>query len=82
MIKAHAAVLRGSTEPYTLEDVELDEPGPGQVVVRIAATGFCHTDALPRSPVWPVQPPVIPGHEGAGVVGWSASKPPTSCSTG
>ena len=68
MINAKAAVLRGSGSPYTIEDVVLDEPGPDQVVVRIAAAGFCHTDVLPRSPQWPVQPPIIPGHEGAGVV--------------
>jgi aryl-alcohol dehydrogenase len=68
MINAQAAVLRDSAGPYTIEDVILDEPGPEQVVVRIVAAGFCHTDVLPRSELWPVQPPLIPGHEGAGIV--------------
>jgi aryl-alcohol dehydrogenase len=68
MITAQAAVLRASDGPYSLEDVVLDEPGADQVVVRIVASGFCHTDVLPRSPLWPVQPPLIPGHEGAGIV--------------
>ena len=68
MINATAAVLRGSDTPYTIEDVALEDPGPRQVVVRVVAAGFCHTDVLPRSKAWPVQPPLIPGHEGAGVV--------------
>jgi aryl-alcohol dehydrogenase len=68
MINAQAAVLRGSESPYTIEQVTLDEPGSTQVVVRVTAAGFCHTDVLPRSAQWPVQPPLIPGHEGAGVV--------------
>lgn len=62
-----AAVLREPQAPYTIEDVELDEPGPGQVRVRIVGAGICHTDVVPRgvslSPL-----PIVTGHEGSGVV--------------
>lgn len=61
-----AAVLRTPEGPYTLEPIHLDEPGPGQVLVRIVGTGLCHTDQLPRA--MGVLCPLITGHEGAGVV--------------
>lgn len=62
---ATAAVLRTADGPFRLEDVILDAPGHGEVVVRIAGVGLCHTDLMPRSLV---KPPVIPGHEASGVV--------------
>ena len=61
-----AAVLRDARGAYTLEALQLDPPGPGEVVVRIRGAGICHTDLLPRSPLVPT--PVVTGHEGAGVV--------------
>ncbi|QXJ23303.1 NAD(P)-dependent alcohol dehydrogenase [Actinomadura graeca] len=63
-----AAVLRAADGPYTIETLELDGPGPGEVVVRIAGAGMCHTDLLGRAPGDFVPKPVILGHEGAGVV--------------
>ncbi|HWD50987.1 MAG TPA: NAD(P)-dependent alcohol dehydrogenase [Acidimicrobiales bacterium] len=63
-----AAVLRAPDSPYQLERVELAAPGPGQVRVRIAGTGLCHTDVLPRSPMSFAPLPIITGHEGSGVV--------------
>jgi aryl-alcohol dehydrogenase len=63
-----AALLRSPDARYSLEQVELAEPGPGQVLVRIEAAGHCHTDLLPRAGVLPIPMPVIAGHEGAGVV--------------
>ncbi|WP_181781979.1 NAD(P)-dependent alcohol dehydrogenase [Pseudonocardia pini] len=63
-----AAVLRSADAPFAVEPVELPEPGPGQVLVRIAGTGFCHTDVLPRVPGFRGAPPLIAGHEGAGTV--------------
>lgn len=63
-----AAVLRSPDRPYAVEPVELPEPGPGQVLVEISGTGFCHTDVLPRTPGFLAKPPLIGGHEGAGVV--------------
>ena len=63
-----AAVLRDRTGPFSLEQLELADPGPGEVLVEIAAVGFCHTDVLPRSPGFMARPPLVCGHEGAGVV--------------
>ncbi|MFI5672864.1 NAD(P)-dependent alcohol dehydrogenase [Streptomyces sp. NPDC051704] len=67
-MKIDAAVLRGASAPYAIEPVELEPPGPGQVLVRIVGAGFCHTDMLPRTPGFMAQPPIVTGHEGAGIV--------------
>ncbi len=67
-MQVHAAVLRERTAPFVVERVELADPGPGQVLVEIAGTGFCHTDVLPRQDGFLAVPPLIAGHEGAGVV--------------
>src|SRR3989440_1204429 len=67
-MKIKAAVLRAGDAPYRIEDVELAESGPGEVRVRIVGAGLCHTDMLPRVPEYPANPPIITGHEGAGVV--------------
>jgi aryl-alcohol dehydrogenase len=63
-----AAVLREKDAPYSLETVQLAEPGPGELLVRIEAVGMCHTDMLPRAPELPLPLPLIGGHEAAGVV--------------
>lgn len=63
-----AAVLPAPADPYQLRELELAEPGPGAVLVRVVAAGYCHTDALPRIPGFPVPMPIITGHEGAGIV--------------
>jgi aryl-alcohol dehydrogenase len=63
-----AAVLRSSDGPYSIEPVELADPGPDEVLVRIVGAGMCHTDVLPRGPETISPPPIIPGHEGAGIV--------------
>ena len=49
MISASAAVLRAGDQPHVIEDVTLDDPGPDQIVVQVAATGFCHSDAVARA---------------------------------
>ncbi|GAB90834.1 NAD(P)-dependent alcohol dehydrogenase [Gordonia rhizosphera] len=64
----HAAVLRDSSAPLRIETLELRAPGRGEVLVEIAATGVCHTDMLPRRAGFLAQPPIVLGHEGAGVV--------------
>lgn len=48
----------------------MPSPGAGQVLVKIAASGLCHTDIHAAYGGWPVKPhpPFIPGHEGVGVV--------------
>jgi len=45
-------------------------PGPGQALVKVVASGVCHTDLHAADGDWPIQPvlPFIPGHEGAGIV--------------
>jgi propanol-preferring alcohol dehydrogenase len=53
-----------------IEERPVPDPGPGQVVVRMEASGLCHTDIHAASGDWPVKPtvPFIPGHEGVGIV--------------
>ena len=65
-----AAVVRAFGKPLVIEDVPVPVPGPGEVLVRIVASGVCHTDLHAANGDWPVKPspPFIPGHEGAGVV--------------
>lgn len=63
-----AAVLRAREEPYQLETVELADPGPGEVLVRVVSAGMCHTDMIPRSEAIPLPLPLITGHEASGVV--------------
>ncbi len=65
-----AAVVREFGAHLVIEDMPVPEPGTGQVVVRIAATGVCHTDLHVADGDWKVKPdlPLIPGHEGVGTV--------------
>ncbi|MCG7387940.1 alcohol dehydrogenase AdhP [Pantoea sp. ACRSB] len=65
-----AAVVKAFGEPLIIEQVPVPEVGPGQVLVKIAATGVCHTDLHAAEGDWPVKPtlPFIPGHEGVGEV--------------
>src|SRR3954470_20588170 len=65
-----AAVVRAFGKPLAIEEVPIPTPGPGEVLVRIMATGVCHTDLHAADGDWPVKPtpPFIPGHEGAGIV--------------
>jgi aryl-alcohol dehydrogenase len=63
-----AAVCWGPGGPFEYSEVELDEPRPDELVVRLVATGVCHTDINSRDGRTPTQFPIILGHEGAGVV--------------
>ena len=63
-----AAVLRGPDAAYRIENVDLADPQPGEVLVRIKGVGLCHTDTLPRRRRTKPMRAIIPGHEGAGVV--------------
>jgi NDMA-dependent alcohol dehydrogenase len=70
-MKTKAAILWGREQPWSVEEIELDAPRTGEVLVKLAASGMCHSDehlvtgdlagATP-------EPPLIGGHEGAGVV--------------
>ena len=63
-MKVQAAVSRDATRPPELETLDLEEPRAGEILVRIVATGICHTDIdvheRDRSPK-----PIVLGHEGA-----------------
>ncbi|MFJ8778210.1 NAD(P)-dependent alcohol dehydrogenase [Streptomyces sp. NPDC102476] len=63
-----AAVVESGGAPFTLSDVQLDEPGPHEALVRMVATGLCHTDLGVASGGLPFPLPGVLGHEGAGVV--------------
>ena len=68
-MKIRAAVLEEFAAPLVIERVELAEPGPGEVLVRLVACGVCHTDMYTASGVDPSgYAPTVLGHEGAGVV--------------
>jgi aryl-alcohol dehydrogenase len=65
---ARAAVLHAYGEAPRIEEVELDAPRAGEVLVRLAGTGICHTDLSVLDGVLPLPLPCVLGHEGAGVV--------------
>src|SRR5579872_7025635 len=68
-MKIRAAVLEEFGQPLVVQEVELDEPRPGEVLVRLVACGICHTDLYTASGVDPSgYAPTVLGHEGAGVV--------------
>lgn len=65
-----AAVVREFGKPLTIQEMPIPEPADDQILVRLAATGVCHTDLHAANGDWPVKPspPFIPGHEGVGHV--------------
>jgi alcohol dehydrogenase, propanol-preferring len=65
-----AAVVHDFNSPLTVEPVARPTLGPGEVLVKVEASGLCHTDIHAAHGDWPVKPspPFIPGHEGVGVV--------------
>jgi propanol-preferring alcohol dehydrogenase len=65
-----AAVVREFGKPLAIDEVPVPQPDENQILVRIAATGICHTDLHAAHGDWPVkpEPPFIPGHEGVGTV--------------
>jgi len=67
-ITATAAVLHEIGEPLSLEDVQLSEPGEGEILVRMRGVGICHTDISAAQGVIPIPLPAVLGHEGSGVV--------------
>lgn len=67
-MKCRAAVLTGPGRPFEVVELDVDEPGPGEVLVRFVASGLCHSDLhLVDGEVIGVFP-LVAGHEGAGVV--------------
>jgi S-(hydroxymethyl)glutathione dehydrogenase/alcohol dehydrogenase len=68
-MKIRAAVLEEFGAPLEVQELDLAEPGPGEVLVRLVACGVCHTDLYSASGADPSgYAPAVLGHEGAGVV--------------
>lgn len=65
-----AAVVTELGAPLEIREIERPDPGPGEILVKIEASGVCHTDLHAAEGDWPVKPtpPFIPGHEGVGTV--------------
>lgn len=65
-----AAVVPALGAPLEIREVPVPTPGPGQVLVKIEASGLCHTDIHAARGDWPVKPKelLVPGHEGVGLV--------------
>jgi Zn-dependent alcohol dehydrogenase len=66
MVKA--AVLYNFGEPLKIDSLELWAPNPDEVVVKMGASGVCHSDLSVQQAKLPFPPPVVLGHEGAGTV--------------
>jgi alcohol dehydrogenase, propanol-preferring len=70
MTTMKAAVVPELGGRVEIRELPVPEPGPGQVLVRMVASGLCHTDIHAAAGDWPVKPapPFIPGHEGVGII--------------
>jgi len=62
------AVVRAKEQPFSIEPARIRGPRNDEVLVRIVATGLCHTDLIVRDQYYPVPLPAVLGHEGAGVI--------------
>lgn len=67
-MKIQAAVARETHGSFTVEDVDLVEPNADEILVKLVATGICHTDLAIVEQIMPLPLPFVLGHEGAGIV--------------
>ena len=67
-MKIKGAVLREINKPYTIEELELDAPKAGEVLIKYAYSGYCHSDLHLMLGEIPIALPLVAGHEGAGIV--------------
>jgi NDMA-dependent alcohol dehydrogenase len=67
-MKTKAAVLWGLGEKWQVEELDLDDPKPGEVMVKLTASGLCHSDEHLVTGDIPIPFPVVGGHEGAGII--------------
>jgi len=67
-VRIQAAVLEETGGPLRVQELELAPPGPGEVLVRLKASGVCHSDLNAIDGTAPTRCPAVLGHEGAGVV--------------
>ena len=63
-----AAVMRANNAPLEIEEINIDDPGPGEVLVKTVASGICHSDLHVIECGLPMPPPCVLGHEPAGIV--------------
>src|SRR5438045_8933847 len=66
--KARAVLCRELGKPVVVEDITLDPPKRGEVTVKVAACGVCHSDLSATNGTIPMPPPLVLGHEAAGEV--------------
>lgn len=67
-VAINGAVVRATGGPFSIETLMLEAPRRDEVLVKIVATGMCHTDMVARDKVYDVPHPIVLGHEGAGIV--------------
>ncbi len=67
-MQTKAAVVRAKGGPFSVEEVNIAEPAPDQILVKIVAVGMCHTDLTIRDQNMETMLPMVLGHEGAGIV--------------
>ncbi|WP_434778059.1 NAD(P)-dependent alcohol dehydrogenase [Neisseria sp. Ec49-e6-T10] len=67
-MRAKAAVTLKNQQGFEIKEIEIDEPKANEVLIRVVATGVCHTDAVARDLEGLVEMPAILGHEGSGVI--------------
>lgn len=67
-MKSKAAILWETNKPWSIEEIELDDPKAGEVLVEMKASGMCHSDEHLMTGDLPFALPIIGGHEGAGIV--------------
>ena len=67
-MRTTAAVTEERGAPFTIQDVDVDDPRSGEVRVELVACGVCHTDAIARDGDLPFPFPGVLGHEGVGRV--------------
>ena len=68
MRQIKAATIRQKGGPFQIEHLMLEEPRSDEVLVKVMATGMCHTDMVARDQLYEVPMPIVLGHEGAGIV--------------
>lgn len=73
-MKARAAVVTEIGKPLSFMDLDIEDPRDDEILVRIVASGVCHTDLVVQAGMLPVPMPVVLGHEGSGVVEKIGSK--------
>src|SRR5258706_16356051 len=57
-----------TSKPFVIEEVELDPPGPGELLIQIGGGGLCHSDLSTIEGLRPRKLPAVGGHQGAGIV--------------